>query len=108
CATCHLEHLGLTGLRAVPDQACTDCHAKLEIRPGAPEIARDVATFAGHPEFPPLRAGAQDPARLRFNHRIHLTSDRVVTEKLECSSCHRLDALGLRMEPILFERDCRR
>ena len=66
CATCHLEHLGEPGLRAVPDVACTTCHAALEARAGGPEIARDIASFATHPEFTPLRPGATDPAKLRF------------------------------------------
>lgn len=108
CATCHLEHLGDTGLRAVPDVACTKCHADLQTRPGAPELAKDIASFPGHPEFAVLRPGAQDPGKLRFNHNIHLTTDRITQEKLECGSCHRLDSRGLLMKPIEFERDCRR
>src|SRR5262249_17500461 len=55
CASCHLEHLGDSGLRDVPDVACVSCHGGLEARPGAPEIARSLTSFASHPEFAPLR-----------------------------------------------------
>jgi hypothetical protein len=108
CATCHLEHLGDSGLRAVPDVACVSCHGDLRARPGAPEIAQSLTAFASHPEFGPLRPGRSDPARLRFNHHVHLTTDRITEDKkLACASCHRLDARGLLMQPIEFERDCR-
>jgi hypothetical protein len=108
CATCHLEHLGESGLRDVPDVACVGCHGDLRARPGAPDVARSVASFPSHPEFGPLRPGRSDPARLRFNHHVHLTTDRIANEKLECASCHRVDERGLLMQPITFERDCRR
>jgi hypothetical protein len=108
CATCHLEHLGDSGLRDVPDVACVRCHGDLEARPGAPEIAKRLTSFASHPEFGALRPGQADPAKLRFNHHVHLTTDRITNEKLECASCHRLDARGHLMQPIEFERDCRR
>lgn len=107
CATCHLEHLGDSGLRAVPDVACVSCHGDLEARAGAPAVA-NLTSFPSHPEFSPLRPGQSDPARLRFNHHVHLTTDRITNEKLECASCHRVDSRGLLMKPIEFERDCRR
>ena len=107
CASCHLEHLGDSGLRDVPDVACVSCHGDLEARPGAPEV-QSLTSFAVHPEFAPLRPGQSDPTRLRFNHKIHLTTDRITNEKLACGSCHRLNARGLLMQPIEFERDCRR
>jgi hypothetical protein len=108
CATCHLEHLGASGLRDVPNAGCVSCHGDLRTRPGAPEVAAALTDFAGHPEFAALRPGRTDPGRLRFNHQLHLTTDRITNEKLECAKCHRLDTRGLLMKPIEFERDCRR
>ncbi|HEY8516277.1 MAG TPA: cytochrome c3 family protein [Candidatus Binatia bacterium] len=118
CRECHVEHLGDTGLLDVHDQACVVCHGDLQSERAEPEIARDVASFADHPQFAPLREDARDPARLRFNHEIHLTSDNVRTaapdseqcepyRALTCASCHRLDATGMLMQPVTFERDCR-
>jgi hypothetical protein len=118
CRECHVEHLGETGMLDVDNRACVVCHGDLESKRGAPEIARDVASFATHPQFRPLRDGMRDPARLRFNHNIHLTSDKVRTaapeseacaayQALTCTSCHRLDATGMLMRPVTFDRDCR-
>jgi len=121
CRSCHVEHLGDTGMLDVSNQACVVCHGDLETKRDAPPIARDVASFAAHPEFAPLRAGASDPGAIRFNHNIHLTSDKVrqalpvdgVTEEckpyrvLECQSCHRIDANGMLMQPVTFDQDCR-
>lgn len=121
CRSCHVEHLGDTGMLDVSNQACTVCHAELETKRDAPPIARDVSSFAGHPEFAPLRAGASDPGAIRFNHNIHLTSDKVrqalpedgIAEQckpyrtLDCQSCHRVDATGMLMQPVTFDQDCR-
>jgi hypothetical protein len=50
---------------------------------------------SGHPEFAAVRPGApQDPARVRFNHAVHLKETLrgpAGPEKLECAECHRLE-----------------
>ncbi len=120
CRDCHVEHLGDRGLLEVSNQACIVCHGDLETKRDAPPIARDVASFAAHPEFAPLREGASDTAAIRFNHEIHLTSDKVRAAalaapgeqcapyaELDCRSCHRLDEDGMRMRPVTFDQDCR-
>jgi len=102
----------------VSNQACVVCHGELETKRDAPEIARDVASFATHPEFAPLREPGSDRTALRFNHNLHLTSDKVRTaapeseecapyRALDCTSCHRVDATGMLMQPVTFEQDCR-
>lgn len=121
CSACHVEHLGDRGMLDVSNQACVVCHGDLETKRDAPPIARDVASFEAHPQFAVLRPGAQDAAQIRFNHNIHLTSDKVrqalpvdgVSEQcqpyavLDCKSCHRLDANGMLMREVTFDQDCR-
>jgi hypothetical protein len=119
CRACHVEHLGDGGLLDVDNRACVACHGDLQTKNGAPQIARDVRSFAAHPQFAVLREGASDEAAIRFNHEIHLTSDKVrqalpegTSEqcapyaKLECKSCHQVDDTGMLMRKVTFDRDC--
>ena len=118
CRACHVEHLGDTGMLDVSNRACVSCHGDLQTKRDAPAVARDIASFAVHPEFAPLRAGATDLAALRFNHNIHLTSDKVRQaapeseqcapyKVLECQSCHQVDVTGKLMRKVTFDKDCR-
>jgi hypothetical protein len=121
CATCHQEHRGRVQLAKIDDGFCVECHGDLKTTRGEPGIARAVEAFpSGHPEFAAVRAGAQDPGRLRFNHAVHL-KDAVRgpggPEKLECASCHKPEVArtsartrgpattGL-MTPITYEQNC--
>ncbi|MBM4243930.1 MAG: hypothetical protein FJ148_08965 [Deltaproteobacteria bacterium] len=120
CRECHVEHLGEAGMLDVDDRACVVCHGELETTRDAPPIARDVSSFAAHPQFAVLRDGASDGAAIRFNHEIHLTSDKVrqalpegaASEqcapyaKLECKTCHQVDETGMLMREVTFDRDC--
>jgi hypothetical protein len=118
CRDCHVEHLGNRGLLEVSNRTCVSCHGDLQAKPGAPELARDVTSFATHPQFAVLRPGKSDEAAIRFNHNLHLTSDKVRQaapeseqcapyRKLECPSCHQVEASGKLMRPVSFDRDCR-
>lgn len=118
CRDCHVEHLGDEGLLDVGNQACVTCHGDLETKRDAPLLKGDVASFATHPEFAVLRAPGADPGRIRFNHNIHLTSDKVRQaapeseqcapyKVLECASCHQLQADGMLMRKVTFDQDCR-
>jgi len=121
CATCHQEHRGRVQLTKINDGFCIECHGDLKTTRGEPAIARAVEAFpSGHPEFAAVRAGAQDPGRLRFNHAVHL-KDAVRgprgPEKLECATCHKPEVArrsartrgpattGL-MAPITYEQNC--
>ena len=120
CRECHVEHLGDQGLLDVDNRTCVACHGDLQTKNAAPKIARDVESFAAHPQFAVLRDGASDTAAIRFNHEIHLTSDKVrqalpadsASEqcapyaKLECKSCHQVDDTGMLMRKVTFDRDC--
>ena len=68
CRECHVEHLGDQGLLDVDNRTCVACHGDLQTKNAAPKIARDVESFAAHPQFAVLRDGASDTAAIRFNH----------------------------------------
>lgn len=115
CRDCHIEHRAGGVLLAVSAQSCTRCHAQLQTkRPSPSVIQASIRTFATHPQFVPLRDGQRDVAAIRFNHKVHLTSDKIAREtvgptgKLECRDCHQPDARGMYMQPIVFEPHCKR
>jgi hypothetical protein len=109
CASCHPEHRHTARLLAVDNASCVDCHGRLETKRSTPVIEPAVAAFAAHPPFTPLRAGRIDRAAVRFNHRIHLTSDKIAkADTLSCASCHQVNGAGARMRPIRFEPHCQR
>lgn len=106
CRDCHVEHRAPQLLLPLSGQACVDCHGDLTSTRN-PAVAAHVPSFAAHPQFTPLRDGAQDHAALRFNHRLHLSS-KDVNEVLTCASCHVVDRDGRYMQPIVFEQHCQR
>ena len=111
CRDCHVEHRRVEVFLSVSSRTCVDCHGSLESkRPGGPAVQASITTFAAHPEFTPLRPGHQDEAAIRFNHKLHLTSDRMPPEqpRLVCASCHLPQSDGKLMQPIVFEKHCRR
>ena len=115
CRDCHVEHRPAPVFLSVSTRSCVSCHGQLQsTRPVAAVIQMNIASFAEHPAFTPLREGHSDAAAVRFNHKIHLTSDKIVREtvgpsgKLECADCHRTDARGMYMQPIVFESHCKR
>ncbi len=126
CTACHREHRGReASLLRVPDAQCTRCHANLQahLAEDARTAFRDVRRFDRdrHPEFRAVREGKPTPARLKFNHRLHLTEGMTRAEggapftlgridagfqaryrpgegagaetpvRLDCSHCHQLD-----------------
>lgn len=119
CRECHVEHREDVFL-AVSSTLCVDCHADLETRPDPekkrpqPLVNEHIGSFADHPEFVALRQPGSDPAKVRFNHRIHFTSDKMPKEKiangekLDCLECHVPEADGRYMKPIMFEDHCER
>ena len=121
CATCHREHGGRVQLAKTDERFCIDCHADLQTTQGAPKVARQVGSFpARHPEFAARRSGVSDPARIRFNHAVHVKPDLrgpKGPESLACTTCHVPEAAtaasgsgrplrtGL-MAPVTYERSC--
>ena len=140
CATCHLDHQGDGGLMRMADQLCSSCHAdkqemtaSAEKGRGLPPVvltdqpAQGVVVFGykrppvdviqlvtsfskEHPEFRAVRAGQSDTNPLKFNHKLHLTSDLIPPvngKRLACADCHQTDAAGAYMQRISFEANCR-
>ncbi|MBI3782231.1 MAG: hypothetical protein HY270_02400 [Deltaproteobacteria bacterium] len=110
CAACHVEHRSDAVSLAVSNRLCIDCHGALESkRQPKPSIQTSIRDFAEHPQFAALREGAVDRAVLRFNHKLHLNSDRIAKEDtLSCPKCHVPEADGRLMKPINFEAHCKR
>ncbi len=111
CRDCHVEHRAPDLLLAVSDRACVGCHAALRST-RQPAIATHIQGFADHPPFTPLRPGQRDTAALRFNHALHLSSEKVSDandrEPLACANCHVVGGDGGTMVRIEFERHCQR
>ena len=121
CATCHQDHRGRIQLAKTNDGFCVDCHGEVKVAPAPAKLAAVVGGFpSGHPEFGVLKAGAPDPARLRFNQAVHLKDalrGPKGPEKLECASCHKPEmgragakargpaTTGL-MAPVTYEQNC--
>ena len=123
CAACHQDHRGRVQLAKVDDGFCVECHGELKTTQGPPKAAIAVHAFPSqHPEFAAVNVGAHDPARLRFNHAVHVKDSLrgpAGPEKLECSTCHKPEAgragvsakgpmtTGL-MTPVTYEPHCAR
>ena len=121
CATCHQEHRGRVQLAKTGDGFCIECHGDLKTTHGNPAVATTVGGFpSGHPEFAAVKAGAQDPGRLRLNHAVHMKDSLrgpSGPQKLECATCHKPDlsrsgakvkgpaTTGL-MAPITYQQNC--
>jgi predicted CXXCH cytochrome family protein len=121
CAACHQEHRGRVQLARTEDALCAGCHGDLKTVSGAPTIARQVGSFpGGHPEFAVRRTGAVDPARLAFNHAVHMKRDLrgpKGPEQLACTTCHAPEAAaavaGAKrparsgvMAPVTYQQHC--
>jgi len=112
CVTCHLEHKGRTTLVRFTDRHCTLCHADLpaNTKGGQPKSEPRVVNLVQHPEFAVFRKGVRDEAAIKLSHAVHLREDlpagggKRVT--LGCVSCHREDAAGRYMLPIVYETHC--
>jgi hypothetical protein len=85
CADCHKEHRGRHLLARVDDAHCTRCHADLKRGDGKePDYDPHVTAFApgAHPDFRLWARAEGEPAdagTIRFNHKVHLDPERVLT-----------------------------
>ncbi|MDA1049620.1 MAG: hypothetical protein O3C40_03950 [Planctomycetota bacterium] len=136
CAVCHQEHRGSKRLTERADEFCVKCHASFEKHPEfalhrawSPDrqqteseqmMFRDLLDIAEFGESASDGRGARwiDKTALHFNHKDHLkplnavwdkhsdTSSSPTTVQLQCHDCHRPDAAGSYMLPIVFEEHC--
>jgi hypothetical protein len=115
CAACHKEHRGQELLARVGDRQCVECHGSLKVSEGQLRFAQSIPDFPSHPEFAVLRSSARDKATLRFNHQFHLDPTGLLVERgkprhkaLACGDCHQPDAAREYMQPIRFDKHCRK
>lgn len=129
CASCHLEHKNELSLVDVADQHCEQCHGDLKVKDPSFPVVKAVHSFTGdHPEFAISRWSQdnttftrirgtekdkfKDDATLKLNHKCHLAPglqiERQDQSPLECKDCHTVDQEGHYMEPISYERHCKR
>lgn len=135
CVDCHTEHEGAGAMPRTAQRFCTDCHASMSTRLTDTRIG-DAGDFGtAHPEFRPVVAIApgkpaqlqrmnwtptlQDRNGLKFPHALHLQTAGGVGRMarslnigtgrgggLECASCHKKTADGVRFQPVNMVRDC--
>jgi hypothetical protein len=93
CGRCHSDHHGLDfNLVRTTDRDCIVCHKDLPASmDGTPKYAAKISSFSeNHPEFSVLGASGkrillseakahdQDPGKLKFNHKYHMTEGIVL------------------------------
>lgn len=125
CASCHIEHDGLSGLAQIDNEKCASCHHDLHAVYGGTRFG-DAADFrTAHPEFrfslvetpgshePELTVWSptvQENPGLQFNHFLHVGQLESVSEgdheNLRCDNCHVLEEGGRSMMQIDFETHC--
>ncbi len=136
CAECHQEHRGFKRLTEQADKLCIKCHASFEKHPefalhrswssDHPQSESEamllhhllsIAEFRASTDGDPS-ARWLDIAALHFNHKEHLkplapvgnqqfdASSSAVAVELQCNDCHKPDATGSYMRPIVFEEHC--
>lgn len=127
CASCHLEHNEPPQLVNQHQGLCAGCHADLPADtalPDASDFLDDHPAFRVALQRPPgdeqtdwrierfalASPGLEDLSNLKFNHRVHLDPDGIVTPEgnrtLECAACHTPDPGGARMQPISMDQHC--
>jgi hypothetical protein len=130
CSDCHTEHEG-AGRMPPPAQAfCADCHDSLKDRLVDTRLGNASDFGNHHPQFQPalaltmgsskltrvsLAERPREASGLTFPHDLHLDprggAARMAQRLgrgsvLDCGSCHRPTADGVRFLPIDMERDC--
>jgi len=134
CTDCHTEHEGPGRMEATAEKFCTDCHGSLDAQLADTALGNASDFGKTHPQFKALlttEAGQSQPVRvsladkpkqwdgLRFPHAMHLSVTNGVAQMsrrlgaaqgygkpLECASCHRPTADGVRFLPVDMETDC--
>lgn len=134
CTDCHTEHEGAGRMQPTAQAFCADCHATLDQRLADTALGNAADFGTAHPEFKvavlsvpgavrPVRVSLaskpEDHNGLKFPHDVHLDRTSGVTQMalrlgtaagygkpLECSSCHRPTADGVRFLPVDMETSC--
>lgn len=131
CASCHHDHNGedalATEAKRYMTENCGSCHNDIK-KSFAKTKTENASDFARkHPEFRYQLAMSNDPkdlertrlikdvqllekTSLKFPHDVHLKAGGIKSPKgkveLDCASCHKLDANGLRFAPVTMKDNC--
>ncbi|MBC8188073.1 MAG: cytochrome c3 family protein [Proteobacteria bacterium] len=129
CADCHLEHRGREVSLADQGAAyCTSCHSDLTTQLSATKLpnASDFRTdhpvihlaVVTDPDAPPTRISwpdekeeVEENSGIKFDHHFHISQALDTPEDeewLHCGQCHRMEEAGQAMQPVRYDRDCRR
>lgn len=129
CASCHLEHNEPPELVNRHQGLCADCHQDLPantgIRPAGDflvahpdfrvSLLQPATSSAGGIEwrvehFAQADATTADRSNLKFDHKIHLDKDGIITPDgkrvIECAECHVPEPGGARMLAISMDEHC--
>jgi hypothetical protein len=130
CTDCHTEHEGAGRMEPTREKFCADCHGSMDVRLTDTALGNANDFGKAHPQFQAalftrpeqeeverisLAANPRQWNGLRFPHDMHLDKRGGVARMaqrlgdgpaLECSSCHRPRADGVRFLPVDMERDC--
>lgn len=126
CADCHLEHRGREVSLADQGAAyCVTCHGDLSTRLPNSQMA-DASDFGEHhpaiqlavfedSDEPAVRMNwpddiEEDPG-VDFDHHFHISQaldGPKGAEWLDCGQCHQVEEDGQGMQPVRFDRNCRR
>ncbi len=130
CAACHQEHRGAIRLTDQADATCVKCHEPFadhpqfsllrhwppDQQPNADDTAELLPWLVA--TFEPDSGTWADKTKLKFSHQQHLApllsrwkvgtdeSDPAKTTQLICADCHKPDANGHYMQPIVYEKHC--
>jgi predicted CXXCH cytochrome family protein len=126
CAQCHLEHRGREVSLADQGAAfCVTCHADLSEHLPESEFESASDFEANHPGIQlsmtvdsarprvrvPWSPDLAEESGVEFDHNFHVSQalDGPEDEEwLDCGQCHRTAEDGVAMQPIDFDRHCRR
>lgn len=125
CASCHVEHEGLSGLAQIENARCAGCHRDLHAIYADTQLG-DASDFqTQHPQFrlslvetpgsgltelTEWSPRMEEHPGIEFNHYLHVgqleSESDGEHENLRCDACHVLEQGGRSMQPIDFEKHC--
>jgi predicted CXXCH cytochrome family protein len=112
CASCHREHINEEALILTKSELCLQCHADIKKVKADSKYPAMTGFDQSHPEFELIRNKRVDRAKLKLNHKYHLSSIELDDSKtgkkrlMVCKDCHVANSNGEYMDPITFDKYC--
>jgi predicted CXXCH cytochrome family protein len=112
CGDCHREHISEDALILSKSDLCLYCHANIQEVNVDSEYPAINGFNQSHPDFELVRTKKVDRAKLKLNHKYHLSSIEMDDPKtgkkrlMGCSDCHIPDVNGEYMDAITFDKYC--